>query len=88
MKKTVIVALLMLCTLDAAFAQQSTKTKKHSHKKSQTTQSQPKTTTKSLDDGTTGTMGKDTVKMSNKGKQRNINANTGVPLPPNSGNGK
>jgi hypothetical protein len=96
MKKIFISALIMLGMCSYSFGQQTqttttTKSKRHTHKKSHMKASdnaQANTTTKTLDDGTTGTMGKDTVKMSKKGQARNLNANTGTPLPPNSGNGK
>lgn len=92
MKKSIQYSLLimsiLLYTFNTADAQHKT-SKKHSHKSSHTTSHSKATTSpaKSIDDGTTGVMGKDTVKMNNKGMQRNMNANTGVPLPPNSGTG-
>jgi hypothetical protein len=40
---------------------------------------------KSIDAGTTGVMGKDTIRVNERGRTRNLNYNTGTPLPPNSG---
>jgi len=75
-------------TINAADAQQKS-SKKHSSKKSHSTTKAKSTTppAKSLDDATTGVMGKDTVKMNSKGQTRNLNQGSNLPLPPNSGNG-
>ncbi|XZF13060.1 hypothetical protein ACTHGU_14835 [Chitinophagaceae bacterium MMS25-I14] len=64
----------------------------HSHKTANKTYYFPKSkkareAEKSIDDGTTGVMGEEQVKMNKKGMKRNLNANTGVPLPPTSGSG-
>ncbi len=40
---------------------------------------------KSINESTSGVMGQDTVKMNAKGRYRNLNQNTGQPLPPNNG---
>lgn len=40
---------------------------------------------KSINESTTGVMGQDTIKMNEKGQHRNLNQNTGQPLPPNNG---
>ena len=38
-----------------------------------------------INEATTGVMGRDTVKMNAKGQYRNLNQNSGQPLPPNNG---
>lgn len=40
---------------------------------------------KTINESTYGVMGQDTVKMNEKGRYRNLNQNTGQPLPPNNG---
>lgn len=77
--------LYMFNTADA----QQKSSKKHSSKKSHSTTKTNSTTppAKSLDDATTGVMGKDTVKMNGKGQTRNLNQGSNLPLPPNSGSG-
>ena len=40
---------------------------------------------KPMNESTTGVMGRDTVKMNAKGQHRNMNSNSGQPLPPNNG---
>lgn len=40
---------------------------------------------KTMNEATTGVPGKDTVKMNTKGQHRNLNQNSGQPLPPNNG---
>ncbi|PZF72854.1 hypothetical protein DN068_10595 [Taibaiella soli] len=77
---------IFLYTVNVAGAQQPS-SKKHSHMKSHSPSKSKTPPAKSEDDGTTGVMGKDTVKLNGKGMERNLNANTGVPLPPNSGSG-
>jgi hypothetical protein len=77
-----------------AQTQQRKRTKHHRHQtyKKNTTYTFPKAqknrqAEKSIDDRTTGT--EDKVKLNEKGKYHNMNANTGVELPPTSGeNGK
>jgi len=38
-----------------------------------------------ISDATTGVLGQDTIKMNERGQYRNLNSNTGQPLPPNNG---
>lgn len=38
-----------------------------------------------INEATSGVLGKDTVKMNAKGQYRNLNQNSGQPLPPNNG---
>ena len=38
-----------------------------------------------INEATVGILGKDTIKLNPKGKHRNLNSNTGQPLPPNNG---
>ena len=40
---------------------------------------------KTINESTTGVLGQDTIKMNSKGRHRNLNQNTGQPLPPNNG---
>jgi len=95
--KRIVLLLIILGMMDIAIpasAQQHKRTKHHrhyGHYQKNTTYTFPKAQKnrereKSLDDRTTGTPGKDEVKMNNKGKYHNMNANTGVDLPPSSGN--
>ena len=40
---------------------------------------------RTINESTTGVMGHEEIRMNEKGEYRNLNSNTGVPLPPNTG---
>lgn len=99
--KRFILLMMVLGLIDIslpALAQQHKRTTKH---RKHTTKHQQNTTyrfpkaqknrerEKSLDDRTTGVPGQEPVKLNEKGKYHNMNTNTGVYVPPASGeNGK
>ncbi len=40
---------------------------------------------RTINEETEGVMGRDEIRLNEKGEHRNLNSNTGVPLPPNNG---
>lgn len=40
---------------------------------------------RTIDEGTNGVMGRDEIRLNERGEYRNLNSNTGVPLPANTG---
>lgn len=73
------VAALLVLTLLAGDATAQTQHKKKSRKKQRTTavaKRPAKPAEKSLNDGTTGVLGRDTIRLNKKGMHRNMNSNT------------
>jgi hypothetical protein len=92
MRKTSILLTLAICGYSLAHAGVQTPQQQTDRKKTQAkqkvraaTDTAQQETEKSINTGTTGVMGRDTIRLNEKGLELNTNYNTGTELPPSSG---